>query len=357
MRRIFPIGAMNLFVLILFLTSDIIAAKPPGNEPPLGPLGGRNMYIVHLPWFSFPAVKAASQPEGQWNVRSSIYHLNDFIAMIAKIHKSNALDDGKLSEVDQNRSALADYESTVLEFGADWQFADKLRLSGDWRLHFRYGGFMDEIVEAWHGLFGAPNSNRHYFDRNQSRWIIDTGSGYTFSNNGNQIAAGNFDLRLNWSFIDNRRFALATNIALKLPLGMVRSGYSSGYPDAGFAILMDWNPWNRWAFYLMGGFIFPFDGKAKIMFQSIPAIEFRLSRSVSLLLQMNIQSSPVNGTDAYSHFAYGIVDLFGIPQFDTKFGIKGRHGRFEWEFYVEEDTFTWEGPDILLYFGASYSFP
>ncbi len=48
--------------------------------------------------------------------------------------------------------------------------------------------------------------------------------------------------------------------------------------------------------------------------------------------------------------------MFALPQTDIKVGLKGRSGRFGWQFYVEEDPLTWEGPDILFFFGADWSF-
>lgn len=347
---------VSMLVLGLIPVRTLVAV-PPGNEPALGPLGGRNIYLLHMPWFSFPAEQAASRPYRSLVARSALYYVNEFDTYpFSSTEDYFYSSDGKLSPADQAKLAAMDYESTVWEIGVDWQAGRRIRLSADWRLHFLYGGFLDSIIEWWHSALRVNNAGREYFTQNMSRWNIQSESGFNYSGSGDSIAAGDLDVRAVWTFIQFQSFALAAGGAFKLPLGTRESGFGSKYPDMALEVLVDWRPWKRWAFYANAGIIFPFDGQAKIMGQCIPAVEFRISRGISLVLQMNLQSAAITSSLSAIHPDYGVVNLFSLPQTNIKVGFKGRHGRFEWQFYVEEDAFTWEGADIVLFFGAGYRF-
>ena len=214
---------------------------------------------------------------------------------------------------------------------------------------------MDGIIEGWHSLFRLPNAGRHFFDRDQSRWTIITQEGISISGGGDTVASGDLDGRLVYTLLTRPQFSLALQGGIKLPLGT--GNFGSGHPDFGLSALIDWRPWTRWAFYAAAGFILPSDGRARPMLQFIPAVELRILKNLSLILQMNIQSSPITEKRIFRHKTFGRVQRFALPQTDLKIGLRGRAGRFDWQFYIEEDPLTWEGPDILLYFGAGWTIP
>jgi len=348
-----------LITAFIILGSAALSAEAPGSEPALGPLDGRNMYAPHLPWFSFSADTAAALPAGTVKAGSAVYILNEFSSYPFDPEDSAYLPlepDGRLSTVYQDELTAMDYESTILELSLDWQALEKWRFSADWRLHLRYGGFMDSTIEWWHGLFGLSNAGREFFDQNRSHWNINSTSGLSMSGEGNVVAPGDLDLLALWSFWSSPKLKLAAKGAVKIPLGRQDGGFSSGYPDLGAEFLLDWHPFIRWGFYLNTGIIIPLAGGGKVMGQCIPAVEFRASKGISLLVQMNVQSSPIIGELDYIHPTFGKTTMFALPQTDLKIGIKGRMNRFGWQFYIEEDPLSWEGPDILLFFGADWTF-
>ncbi len=335
--------------LILLCSSGLRAA----------PLEGRNMYAPHLPWFSFSADSAAALPTGSITAGTAVYIMNEFSSypFNPEDPKYAPLDSrGRLSLDDQNNLTAMDYESTILELNIGWQALEKWRFSADWRLHFRYGGFMDSTIEWWHGLFGLSNAGREYFDQNRSRWDIRSTSVLSMAGGGSIAAPGDLDLLALWSFWSTEKLAMAVQGAFKIPLSREGGSFSSGYPDLAAEFLLDWNPWTRWGFYLNTGIIIPLGGGGNVMGQIIPAVEFRALKGLSILIQMNIQSSPITGELDYLHPVFGETTMFTLPQTDLKIGVKGRSGRFGWQLYIEEDPFTWEGPDILLFFGADWTF-
>jgi len=349
--RLKPLPGILFIIITLSLNAD-----PPGGEPALGPLGGRNIYAPHLPWFSFTADTASPLSTGTVKTGISVYFLNEFSSYPFDPEYYTLDSDGRLSASDQKTLTAMDYESTVLELSIDWQAMPKWRFSADWRLHARYGGSMDGVIEWWHELFGLSNAGRGYFSQNQSSWNIRNSSAVSIEGSGTVIGAGDLDLLALWSFWETPKLALATQGAFKIPLGNKKAGFSSGYPDLGISLLVDWQPWNRWIFYLNTGIIIPLGSGGYPMGQIIPAVEFRASKGISILLQMNIQSSPISGDVDYIHPVFSRVTMFTLPQTDMKIGIRGRSGRFGWQFFIEEDPLTWEGPDIILFFGADWAF-
>ncbi len=345
-----------LAAALIILSSSVLRAEAPGSEPALGPLNGRNMYAPHLPWFSFSADSAAALPAGTIKAGSAVYILNEFSSYPFNPEDYPLGSDGRLPAADQKTLSAMDYESTILELSLDWQAMPKWRFGADWRLHFRYGGFMDSTIEWWHGLFGLSNAGREFFDQNRSQWDINGISGISMSGGGTTVAPGDLDLLALWSFWSSPKLNLAAKGAFKIPLGRQEGGFSSGYPDFGAEFLLDWHPFTRWGFYLDTGIIIPLGGDGKVMGQFIPAVEFRASRGVSILVQLNIQGSPIIGELDYIHPVFGKTTMFALPQTDLKIGVKGRINRFGWQFYMEEDPLTWEGPDILLFFGADWTF-
>jgi hypothetical protein len=330
---------------LFWMTSGSLAAAP---------FSGRNMYAPHLPWFSFPGDSAAPLEDGRYRVRSGVYLMNEFSSYPFNPEDHTLDADGRLSEAEQEEFTAIDYESTVLELGFDWQALSRWRFSVDWRLHARYGGFTDPAIEWWHDVLGASNAGREYFDVNRSQWNIKTGGG-AMEGSGTVIAPGDIDLRTVWSFYQGKKIVLGAGAAFKIPTGELSGGFSSGYPDLAFEFLVNWNPWKRWSFYADTGVIFPLGGEGRIMGQLIPVVEFRASKGLSILLQMNIQSSPVTSDKWYDHPTFGPTTMFSLPQTDLKIGLKGQAGQFGWQFYIEEDPLTWEGPDILMFFGADWS--
>ena len=339
-----PLVSFLFFFLFFIVPESTLYA-----DAPMGPLGGRNVYAPYQPWFSFPAMSAAPLPKDAIRGRTGIYILNEFNTYPFNPDDYILDAEGRLSPAVQDTLTTMDFESTIIELGVDWQALPKWRFSADWRLYFRYGGFMDSTIEWWHSLFGFPNGGREYFSHNRSYWNITNSSNITMRGEGSVVTPGDLDLSALWTFLNNPKLNLAAAAAFKIPI-------TSGYPDIAAEFLLDWQPWKRWIFYLNTGVIFPMGSGAFIMGQIIPAVEFRAARGLSILLQMNIQSSPVIGDIDYIHPLFGQVTMFALPQTDLKIGLKGRAGRFGWQFYMEEDPLTWEGPDILLYFGADWTF-
>jgi len=343
----------------LLLCGLILAAKPLEasnlRDAAHGPLGGRNLHTPHLPWFSFSANSATPLTPGTIRAGAALYLLNEFVTKGFDMDDySSIADNGKFGVSEQNGLILIDYESTVVELNFDWQALDSWQFSADWRMYFRYGGFLDYFIEWWHGIFGLPNARREYFDDKHSYWNVRNEA--QWQSEGSIVGPGDLDLQALWNFRNGSRQSLGAIFAFKLPTGRSDVRFGSGYPDIGAAFLLDWYPWRRWALYLNAGIIIPLGDEGSPMVQTILAVEFRMASNISILAQLNVQSAPFKGEEQFTHRLFGRSTLFTLPQTNVKIGLKGHVGRFGWQAYIEEDMFTWEGVDILFYLGASWSF-
>jgi len=359
MSGIVKFSAAVMLLFTPYFISGLYGDSPEWSTSAIGPLSGRNMYAPYVPWLSFCADKAAAEPKGRLIIKSNIYLINDFGTYPFDPDDYTLSSDGKLSAEDQKGLLSVDYESTVIETGAEWQAFENVRFSADWRLHFRYSGFMDPFINWWHDLLNVPDAGRSYFYDNRSYWNIIDKSGNSLSGEGFTVSPGDIDLSANWTFFENRKIALSLKGAFKIPFGAVgngvEEGFSSGFPDLAMQFNLDWYPWKRWAFYLNSSVVFPLGGTADIMGQFIPAVEFRAAENFSIVTQMNIQTAPFSGNADYRHPFFGNSTMFALPQTDIKIGIKGRLELFSWQLYIEEDPLTWEGPDILVYMGADWN--
>ena len=369
-----PAGRLIAPALFLMMTAiHGLWALPDVAGAPLGPLYGRNLYAPHLPWYSAPAYAAVAygatdRQAAGWSIRSALYYHNDFRAYPFDPDDPiyQPLDEeGRLREEDQKDLIAVDYEGLTWEIGAELRLSETWRIGADWRLHARYGGFLDGFIEGLHGLFGLPNAGRMYFDRNAAYWHITGRAGFSIDGEPG-VAPGDLDLWTLFTAVRRKRWALAILAACKLPTGSVAFGVGTGWPDLALQSVLHWHPSSRWVLYLQGGLILPMEtvfaaaaSATRPMVQLVPVAEFRLNTNLSLLLQMNLQSSPFEGETPVMHPLFGETHLFALPQTDVKVGFRGRLrdrlGSGFWQLYVEEDPFTWEGPDILLNFMMEFA--
>lgn len=345
----------GLLICAGFCSIVPLYAEPPGNEQPMGPLTGRNMYAAHIPWFSFPGEKAGALPLNTVVLRTALYYINEFEPYTFDPDLYVLDSEGRLPVAGQNDRTAVDYESLIWEAGITWQAMPAWRFSLDWRFHTRFGGFLDGFIEGWHSFLGLPNASREYFDRNRAYWNITTDSGPAYFGEGATAASGDIDFRTTWSFWSGKRSNLAASGAFKLPVGRQQVGFGSGLPDVAFALLADWEAGLRWYFYFNTGVILPL-GDGRAMGQFAPAVEFRAFRRLSFITQLNIQSSPVVGAEGYYHHLFGSVKTFSLPQTNLKMGLKARSGPWIWQFYFEQNTLTWAGADTLFFLGTEYHF-
>ena len=301
-----------------------------------GPLLGKNMLIPFLIHYNFPSLPAKSGERFDLQYHVSFYYIQD------TNYRATDLSGYERKERRYDRQNITrDYEGCVAELGFAYNFSKQLQTGIDMRVFAYYSGFLDPVVEAFHGFYSFTNGGREYFLRNQIYINIPNGNGITMFLDKPAFSFGDIDLWSKWTFLENKRVSLAGLTAFKLPTGSLSKLSGSGYPDAALGLLLDFRTAFFLTLYTQAGVVLPFNGKSYPMFNGLLGVEFHPWEKLSLNLQMNIKTSPIS--DDNTGFRQ-----YSLPQTNILAGMVLRHKNIKLHFYFEEDTFTHQGTDITL---------
>lgn len=149
-----------IFTILLTCNSDNLFARVGmrfSSNYSKGPLTSKNMYIPYLIYYSPTGQRAAYGKKFTLEYHTSVYFVNDFFPTNYSHDK-----DGNYFITEG-----IDYESLNVEIGASFYILKNLQVGLDTRIYTYYGGFLDNIVQGFHKLFGFPNGGRDWFAQNQ----------------------------------------------------------------------------------------------------------------------------------------------------------------------------------------------
>ncbi|MDR0910552.1 MAG: DUF3187 family protein [Spirochaetaceae bacterium] len=312
-----------------------------------GPLYGKNQFIPQMIYYNFPATSARSGNAFDLEYHVATYLSNDVMFQLDekeydKFIKSNA------PRSYPKKNVVRDNELWSNEVEVSFRPLSELQIGTNLRVLSYSGGFLDPIIEGFHGIFHFPNAGRDYFLQNQLYVNIPNDNGVPLFLDKPTVAFGDIDLWAKYTFWENKLWSLAAMGAFKIPTGRLATLSGSGYPDIGAAMLADVRPLWWLALYMQAGLVVPFDGRSYPMFNGVAAAEFSLSELFSLNAQFNIKTS------ALSHKT---IKRIALPQTNFLFGFIFRHRQFTWQFYMEEDPFTYQGTDFTWNLMFSHKIP
>jgi hypothetical protein len=308
-----------------------------------GPFYGKNMYVPFLIYYNFPGFRATEGTRYEFTYHFSSYYNQDFSAY--RIYNK-----GRYYDVND---IARDYEGLVVETGSSFFIFKNLEAGVDMRLVSYYPGFLDEFIESYHGAFGFPNGGRDAFSRNRLYVNLPNDNGISLFLSEPAVSFGDIDLWIKYTFFQRKMLALALAGALKIPSGSIDKLSGSGYPDIGVQLLVDFKPFWVLTFYVQAGFVLPFDtmirysSKPDPMYNGLLGLELNPLNFFSLLVQLNVKSSPIIRGQLKNSWIKS-VDQLSLPQVNTLFGFKFRYKQLTWQFYFEEDTFTNQGTDFTV---------
>ena len=336
------------FVCIwLFTATNSYAAGPEADTADIpavsnskGPLLGKNLFIPFLLHYNFPSLPASSGERYDLQYHLSLYYTNDV---------DYADNDGSWHKVkrDYIRGNIArDYESLAVELGLAYNFLKQLQVGIDMRMYSYYGGFLDIIIETFHGIFGFPNAGREFFLQNKLYINIPNDNGITMFLDQPAVSFGDIDLWGKWTFFENGRVSLGILGAFKLPTGRLAALSGSDYPDAAIGLLLDFRALQYITLFAQAGAVFPFN-KSYTMFNGMAGLEFHPWKLWSIIAQMNFKTSPISNSEWNSaHGAY--FRDYSLMQGNFLLGAVYRNRNFRLQFYLEEDAINHQGTDITF---------
>jgi hypothetical protein len=332
------------FIFILLFFSSVLGALEPK-----GPLRSKNYYVPFLPFYSFPGEGAAAGEKGSLNLTVAQYYIQD---IVAEFHESGS---GLIKE------RFIDYEGYILEPSLSFNPHSRIEVGLTTRLHAYYGGFLDQVFEAFHEFFDFPNGGRESYPQNDVYINIYTTSGIDLFLDDDKAAIGDTDLYVKWSFLTNRSLDLALWSAFKIPTGSQEDISGSGYADLAMALLVDFHFFRRFAFFLETGVVLPgqlISGEEEYplpVFHLMAGAEFMATERFSLLLQFKLNTSPIaEGVTIPENISY--TTKLDLPLTNLVFGGIWTAGPVDLQLTFEEDAFTNNGADLIANFTVSTSF-
>lgn len=347
-----------IVAIIIFASQNIysLTFKNRSADFSKGPLYGKNMYIPYMIYYNFPGLRARGGKRFEFQYHFSMYLTNDFFI-------EDLMFDIETGEVTKVFTAR-DYESFNVEFGSSFYILKNLQVGSEFRLISYFGGFLDNIIEAFHGYGKVfPNAGREYEGKNLVNVNIENINNVSLKLDKATVSFGDIDLWVKYTFLQKKRIALAVFGAFKIPSGRLSTLSGSNYPDFAVGILADFRPAWIISFYLQSGLVVPFDSFLQNvpsnpypMFNGMIGVELHPVSIFSLTAQFNIKSPPMASPNNIYSSIWGDHNYLLLPQINTLVGVVFRYRGFKWQIYVEEDSFTNAGVDITLNFMFSHAF-
>jgi Protein of unknown function (DUF3187) len=341
---------------LLLLVSGRLEADPVSR----GPLRGKLLDAPHQIYYSFPGFSARDGASDGLRVYGKGYYSNEFRGYAFDPDEENFDGDGRLS--DENRAdelSAMDFESLVLEFGGSMPFGADHRIGAALRVYAYYGGFLDPVIEYFHGAFGLANASREYFPQGSTSINVKNDRGVEIVLGGPDLLFGDTEVYGVWTVCEGARSAWAIAWAVELPTGKAGTPAGNGYVDFGLQLLYERVLTRGFVLHLQQGLVVPgeilFPGaKAEPLpiSQSLAAIEWMTAGGWSLFLQTRIHTSPLTSSEPLSHSLFRGVDQFEMPVTSLQFGLRRDFGGWLLQGCLEEDALTHEGPDFVLSLGV-----
>ncbi len=218
-------------------------------------------------------------------------------------------------------------------------------------------GFLDVFIEAWHDVFGLPDSGREtrpQFDYDM-RLVRDGEDVYAMT--GNRVGLGDVPIVVTRRIVDARGAAPAVFVqaSLEIPVGSEENGFGNGALDWGLGAGLESNV-GVWTF---GGGIGWTDRARPTSFVTSGVevddglaahadVEWRWLESSSLLCGLRYENAVSQ--------SFGIEELGGdVLELDLGVAIDGV-GESRWLFGFTEDLISESGPDFTAMLGFQIGF-
>ncbi len=218
----------DLLPAILLLLLALPAAASPAAFDVSGPLRVENPYPPILPFLLPPAEAPSRLPPGGATLTWAATYGNAF-----------HWDPGMPYE---DLSVLIDGEMVKLTVDADCRPAAGLAVGASLSLVGAYGGFLDPVIQGFHGLFGLPNGGREWYPDNRFGFRVVRSGVAMIDLDQPFWAFGDLALSAKWSPLAGGRHrpGLALQAAFSLPIGAADRFVSSGAFNASLGALASW---------------------------------------------------------------------------------------------------------------------
>lgn len=328
-----PMNGLIRCVIVLILFGGAAGAQAQG------PLQVQNRFPLHLVFLTPRPTDARLPAKGAFQTTIAVDYSSVYV---------NERQDGW--------SALVDMEMGVVDVSIVYGLTRKFSIGVQVPLVSMNSGFLDGFLENYHDAFGFSNygreerpDNRFAYEmrKNGRTWIQGDTDGFSWADATVSGQLHLFEINGSGSWIGS----LVGSI--KLPTGDEKRGYGSGRFDAGLFVPTQWEG-ERWAFYLMPGYIWRADPEtrgadvsAKESFSLFGGASYIAGPRWHWYAQLNCSTTPIEKT-GISLLDDGAVELtLGFRRILSE--------RASVEVAFCEDLFTQTAPDFNLHLALVWS--
>lgn len=305
-----------------------------------GPLASRNHHPVALTFLHPLPRRAATTSPGHWEVTAQGGYTSIFEVESAPGERVNF--DGEVARASMRfRRGLSDRTDVEFELAAV----------------FASSGFLDQIIDSFHDLFGLPDQGRSSAEQDQYSMRMRRGGQRLYRLDEDELGLGDLPVILTHRVRDEGDGgpAVAVRMGVELPTGSQKMGYGNGGLDYGVGAILE-RSLGRWTF--TGGIDWTqnaqprswerADVAAKDMAHVQSGVEYRWNDRVSLVGQL-YWTSPMTRDFEVEEFSREILDLSLGLAWGSADGPR-------WFAAFQEDLVAATGPDFGLLGGVTWSF-
>ena len=278
--------AVTLVVLWTVCCSGVgqVAASE-ALTPPYGPLRLVNQQPVQLLFLQqFPDGVTVTPPG----------HLD--------VHLNTALTN-TLIEEKYEFSATLDLEMVRSVLDLHYGLHPRLEVGLDIPLIYTYGGILDHFISGVENTLSHKRPLRRRQVAGEFTYRVSRGNRLFIQGQDDAVGIGDVVVKAKAQLLREQEFlpAVSLRAAVKFPSGDSERAFGSGEVDGGFGFLLQKTLW-RLTFYINGDVTFPGQAFKDVgvslqpFFGGVMAIEFRVSKPVSLVAQLRGDTRPFHHT-------------------------------------------------------------
>ncbi len=284
-------------LVILCASAAVPAEEPDGNGSGFaarGPAEVRDGQLLAQSRLTLPAAAPEVTAKGRWELRTSVLWSNTF-----------SWTQDRAGETPLERSFLIDGETATLDLLLRRGLTRTLDVGLRTTLHERGGGVLDGFIDAWHRLVNLPDGHRPDFLRDAFRVEGRTTSGDPFSwNDRDGVGLGATEIESRWlvgSSPGGARTALIGRVLLPTGTGP----YAEGGFGAGAQVVVGVPLSDRVDLFTGLGVTAQDPGPVRrveyepVRLHGYLALEWRLARPLSAIVETNVASRLVRNIDEY----------------------------------------------------------
>jgi hypothetical protein len=207
--------------------------------------------------------------------------------------------------VEQNRDVTADLDLEMVRAVVDFRYSlvSGIEVGLEFPILFTYGGILDHLIEGIENVFHAARDLRGDQDAGDFSYRVLRGNRPLLQGRDDALGLGDVVVKVKVCLLQEQSLlpALSLRAAVKLPTGSPSRAFGSGEIDGGFGFLLQ-KTVARWTFYLNADVTFPGEAfedaevSVQPFFGGVVAVEWHLSRRVSMVAQLRGDTRPFHDT-------------------------------------------------------------